>query len=98
MKSAPNKPYAKKSLGQNFLIDPGYVGRIIDALDLQKNDIVVEIGPGRGALTAGLIEKAGTAIVIEIDADLVPELEKNSAGRKISRSFTATLSKRISAL
>jgi 16S rRNA (adenine1518-N6/adenine1519-N6)-dimethyltransferase len=80
MKSAPNKPYAKKSLGQNFLIDPGYVGRIIDALDLQKNDIVVEIGPGRGALTAGLIEKAGTAIVIEIDADLVPELEKKFGG------------------
>ena len=46
-----------KSLGQNFLIEPKFIDKIIEASDLQKNQVVVEIGPGIGALTQALAEK-----------------------------------------
>jgi 16S rRNA (adenine1518-N6/adenine1519-N6)-dimethyltransferase len=68
------KPFAKKSLGQNFLIDNNYVEKIVSALELSPTDTVVEIGPGRGALTEKLIEHAGYVIAIELDRNLVPEL------------------------
>ncbi len=50
------QPFAKKSFGQNFLVDENYIGKIIAALDLQKGETIVEIGAGRGALTEKLIE------------------------------------------
>ena len=68
------KPFAKKSFGQNFLVDPKYIQKIIDALDLTKEDTVVEIGSGRGALTEFLVEKAAKVFAIELDRDLVPVL------------------------
>ena len=73
-RSRAKKPFAKKSFGQNFLVDPKYIGRIIDALALTEGDTVVEIGAGRGALTESLIEKAGKVLAIELDRDLVPLL------------------------
>jgi len=66
--------FAKKSLGQNFLTDPGIIRQIVDAIDLSPNDSVIEIGPGRGALTDCLIEKAANVIAIELDRELVPQL------------------------
>ncbi len=69
------KPYAKKSLGQNFLVDNNYIEKIIAALSLSQADTVIEIGPGRGALTEKLVEKAGKVIAVEIDNYLVPFLE-----------------------
>ena len=62
---------AKKSLGQNFLQDESVIQRIVDALDLTADDTVIEIGPGRGALTEKLIERAGKVIAIEFDRDMV---------------------------
>lgn len=73
------KPRAKKSLGQNFLRDEGAVTRIVDALDLSPNQAVVEIGPGLGALTEKLVEKAGNVIAIEFDRDLIADLNAKFA-------------------
>src|SRR5438067_13928892 len=60
----------KRRLGQNFLVDRGVVSRIIDAFDLKPDQTVMEIGPGRGALTSELNNKAGRVIAIEFDGDL----------------------------
>lgn len=65
---------AKKSLGQNFLMDETIVRRIVEALELSANDVVLEIGPGRGALTQHLVRSDATIIAIEIDRDIVPFL------------------------
>lgn len=70
------KPFAKKSFGQNFLVDPKYIQKIIDALAVTEEDIVVEIGAGRGALTETLVEKAGKVVAIELDRDLIPVLRE----------------------
>lgn len=71
-----NKPFAKKSLGQNFLIDPNYIKKIVNAVNPQIDEIIIEIGAGRGALTENLIEKAGKVIAIELDTDLIPVLNE----------------------
>ena len=58
---------AQKSLGQNFLINEDVVENIVNASEISKNDLVIEIGPGLGTLTESLIEKAGKVIAIELD-------------------------------
>jgi 16S rRNA (adenine1518-N6/adenine1519-N6)-dimethyltransferase len=63
-------PFAKKSLGQNFLTDPNYIRKIIEAVDPKPNDHIVEIGPGRGALTDGLADAGANVIAIELDSEL----------------------------
>jgi 16S rRNA (adenine1518-N6/adenine1519-N6)-dimethyltransferase len=79
------KPFAKKSFGQNFLVDKNYIDKIIDALDLQPDDAVIEIGAGRGALTEKLIESGARVIAIELDRDLIPLLnEKFSENENFS--------------
>ena len=65
---------AKKSLGQNFLHDEVVIARIVSSLALDENDTVIEIGPGLGALTAVLLEKASHLIAIEFDRDMVAVL------------------------
>ena len=70
------KPFAKKSFGQNFLVDETYIRKIIDALNLKSDETIVEIGAGRGALTEILLEKAGKVIAIELDRDLIPALRE----------------------
>jgi len=67
-------PRARKRLGQHFLVDRTVLERIADALGPNANDVVVEIGPGRGALTDLLSRRARRVIAIEIDRDLVPYL------------------------
>ncbi len=69
-------PRARKRFGQHFLTDTRLLGRIADALHATRGDTVIEIGPGRGALTAQLVERAGRVIAIEIDRDLVPRLRE----------------------
>ena len=66
---------AKKNLGQNFLIDINVVTGIIEAADITKEDMVIEIGPGLGTLTKCLLEKAGKVICIELDPKMVDILE-----------------------
>ena len=65
---------AKKSLGQNFLVDRRIVSRIIAAADLSPGDAVLEIGPGRGILTRPLAERTATLTAIELDDDLAATL------------------------
>ncbi|HNU06691.1 MAG TPA: rRNA adenine N-6-methyltransferase family protein, partial [Pyrinomonadaceae bacterium] len=67
-------PFAKKSLGQNFLADRNVVRAIVDGLGIGDQERVVEIGPGRGALTSELLARGAEVTAIEIDRDLVPEL------------------------
>ncbi len=66
----------KKSLGQNFVIDPNTIGRILAFGKIQKTDCVVEIGAGCGALTAGLAGIAKKVIAIETDEQLLPILKE----------------------
>jgi 16S rRNA (adenine1518-N6/adenine1519-N6)-dimethyltransferase len=67
---------AKKSLGQNFLQDETVVDRIVDALELRSGETVVEIGPGKGALTKKLIGVAGRVVAIEFDRDMLALLRE----------------------
>jgi 16S rRNA (adenine1518-N6/adenine1519-N6)-dimethyltransferase len=67
---ARNHPFAKRSLGQNYLVDDGVIRRIIQALAPTSEDTVVEIGPGRGALTEGIVERAGSVYALELDTEL----------------------------
>ncbi len=67
---------AKKSLGQNFLINPAMLDKIVAAAEINSNDIVLEIGPGTGNLTERFIRKAGTVIAIEKDRRLIGELRQ----------------------
>jgi len=61
----------KRSLGQNFLSDPNICRRIVASLELEPGDPVLEIGPGRGALTAVLAEHDGPVMALEKDSELV---------------------------
>jgi len=65
---------ARKSLGQNFLIDRNAVDRIVAAASIRQGDDVLEIGPGRGALTSPLIEAAGRLTAVEADGELAAML------------------------
>jgi len=69
-----NLPRAKKRLGQHFLTDKRLLGRIADALGATPADTVIEIGPGRGALTEQLLARAVRVIAIELDRELAPML------------------------
>ena len=64
----------KKSLGQNFLVDPAAIDRIAQAVVIAPGDLVFEIGPGTGALTRPLLKQAGHVIAIELDPRLVEAL------------------------
>ncbi len=65
---------AKRSFGQNFLVDESVVRRIVASLELKNGDTVVEIGPGRGALTGMLLDSGVSVTAVEIDRDLHPLL------------------------
>lgn len=67
---------ANKNLGQNFLIDENIVNTIIEKSNIQKQDLVIEIGPGLGTLTLPLLERAGKVICIELDKKMVEILNK----------------------
>lgn len=72
---------AKKSLGQNFLQDPTVAQKIIRAFDAKDGDAVVEIGPGKGALTALLLQTLPHCTVVELDNDLAPMLQEQFGER-----------------
>jgi 16S rRNA (adenine1518-N6/adenine1519-N6)-dimethyltransferase len=67
--------HAKRRFGQHFLHDPGTIERIVRAIDPQRGERLVEIGPGRGAITVPLLEATGALDVVEIDHDVLPLLE-----------------------
>jgi 16S rRNA (adenine1518-N6/adenine1519-N6)-dimethyltransferase len=74
MSTAFTEP-AKKHLGQNFLHEKGVIDKIVQAINPQPGDIVVEIGPGQGALTFPLLKKHGEVTAIEFDRDLHAPLQ-----------------------
>jgi 16S rRNA (adenine1518-N6/adenine1519-N6)-dimethyltransferase len=69
----------KKSFGQHFLHEKRYIERIVSAIAPKPEDVVVEIGPGEGALTLPLLAVAGKLTAIELDTDLIPELQARAA-------------------
>lgn len=84
---------AKKSLGQNFLVDENIAKKIVDSLNIQDNDFVIEIGPGTGALTRHLVKHKNIDLtLIEIDERAI-EVLKNDYGQNnlkiISSDFLA---------
>ena len=62
---------ANKSLGQNFLIDDNVIEDIVNGANIQNNDLVIEIGPGLGSMTALLVQKAKKVICIELDKKMI---------------------------
>ena len=73
-------PRARKRLGQHFLTDPRILSRIADALEVTASDTVVEVGPGRGALTEQLVTRARRVVAIEVDRGLAAALRDRYAG------------------
>jgi 16S rRNA (adenine1518-N6/adenine1519-N6)-dimethyltransferase len=72
-----------KTLGQNFLKDQNYVKKIIEAADLKKDETVLEIGPGMGAITVELAKRAGQVIAVEKDREMAAKLKASLADANI---------------
>jgi 16S rRNA (adenine1518-N6/adenine1519-N6)-dimethyltransferase len=70
-----------KRLGQNFVVDPGTVRRIVTLAGVSPDDVVLEVGPGFGSLTLGLIGAAGRVVAVEVDPVLAAELPRTVAAR-----------------
>jgi len=77
--SIPDLPPPNKRLGQNFLIDPNIVRKIVALAELIPSDHVLEIGPGRGILTEALCRAAGRVTAVEVDSRLHAYLETRQA-------------------
>ncbi|MDH5804283.1 MAG: 16S rRNA (adenine(1518)-N(6)/adenine(1519)-N(6))-dimethyltransferase RsmA [Gemmatimonadota bacterium] len=65
-----------RRLGQHFLFDPGILDRIVDAIDPELEDVVIEVGPGKGTLTKRLAPRVGAVVAIERDVRLANDLER----------------------
>ena len=74
----------RKRFGQHFLVDQHYVGRVVEAIQPRPHDVMVEIGPGLGAMTTPLLERLGHLHVVEIDRDLVALLETRYPKEKLT--------------
>jgi len=70
---------SRKRFGQHFLTDPGVIDEIVRSVHATKDDIVVEIGPGKGAITAALAQQAGELHTVELDRDLARSLRRQYA-------------------
>ena len=73
--------FAKKSFGQNFLVDQNYISKIIAALNPQNGEVIIEIGAGRGALTEVLVETGANIIAIELERNMIAVLRERFAGQ-----------------
>jgi 16S rRNA (adenine1518-N6/adenine1519-N6)-dimethyltransferase len=76
MKDEGSEPYPAKRLGQHFLRDQRTIHRIVDALACKRDETIIEIGPGTGALTSILVERAGRVVAVEFDNKLAPLLHE----------------------
>ena len=74
----------KQSLGQNFLVDDNIAKKIVRSLDIGSDDVVLEIGPGQGALTQHLAERAKHLIAVEIDGRVVEELKSSFESQRVT--------------
>lgn len=77
----------KKALGQNFLIDRNLVAKLIDSSGVGPGDLVLEIGPGTGTLTQGMLERGVRVIACELDSDLSRVL-RETIGQRFPETFT----------
>lgn len=77
------KHLAKKRFGQNFLTDQSIIASLVDAISPKRDDVMVEIGPGLGALTKPLLNKLDVLHVVEIDRDIITWMEKEYANLAI---------------
>ncbi len=80
---------ARKRFGQHFLDDADVIERLLRAIDPRPGDRLVEIGPGHGALTFPLLERAGRLAAIELDRDLLPLLRAGASSRGELELFNA---------
>ncbi len=69
--------FAKKRFGQNFLVDTSVINLIVDSIQPQPGDLMIEIGPGLGAMTKPLLSRLDFLNVIELDRDIIPRLINN---------------------
>ncbi len=72
-----------RALGQNFVCDPGTIQKIVRLAELRSGDQVVEIGPGLGSLSLGLVEAGASVLAIEIDRYLIPALSEVVEGKPV---------------
>ena len=79
-----SKHVARKRFGQNFLIDAQVIGEIVAAVAPQRDDLVVEIGPGLGALTGPLLARLDHLHVVEIDRDIVARLRQRYSPERLT--------------
>ncbi|HTH93575.1 MAG TPA: 16S rRNA (adenine(1518)-N(6)/adenine(1519)-N(6))-dimethyltransferase RsmA [Candidatus Paceibacterota bacterium] len=79
---------AKKSLGQHFLTSKSALEKICQAGDIRNSDTILEIGPGTGVLTEGLLARAGKVIAVEKDTELIPLLEEKFSDELSSKKLT----------
>ena len=77
-------PPPRKRFGQNFLIDDGIIHAIVNTIHPQPTDIVVEIGPGLGALTQPLLERLPHLHAVELDRDIVARLQKHWPAERLT--------------
>jgi 16S rRNA (adenine1518-N6/adenine1519-N6)-dimethyltransferase len=77
-----------KKLGQNFVTDPNTIRKIVASAKLKPTETVVEIGPGLGSLTLGLLEAVDHVISVEIDAKMAAAIEQTVAKRAVGRKFS----------
>lgn len=79
--AAPHRP--RRRFGQNFLVDRSYIARIVSAIAPARDDALLEIGPGQGALTAPLLERLDRLYAVEIDRDLARDLGERFAPERL---------------
>lgn len=75
----PNVPFAKRSFGQNFLSDQSFISQIIANVAPSDGETIIEIGPGRGALTEPILAANAKVIAIELDRDMISPLRAQFA-------------------
>lgn len=80
---------AKRSLGQNFLVDTHYQQRILNAVQPRASETLIEIGPGHGALTEGLVASGASVLAVELDQELIPVLQHQFAAHGNFRLLAA---------
>jgi len=78
------KHIAKKRFGQNFLTDQGVINSLVEAISPKADDLMVEIGPGLGALTKPLLQKLNMLHVVEVDRDIIAWMQKEYARNSIT--------------
>ncbi len=79
LKSVEARP--KKSLSQNFLVDPNIVRKIVELAEVKAGDVVLEVGPGPGALTAALLDQGAKVYAVEMDRVFARELQRLQNGK-----------------